>query len=73
METPFESELPQKNVVLQKEEEPIEPIEKAKEDLPPVQNEEKDSIEIENKEIVKEEKNENPEENEYKIKILEKK
>ena len=72
METPFENEMPQKNIVLQKESDPMGPIENPKEivAIPQIENVQKEPIEIENKEIPKEE---NKEENEYKIKILEKK
>lgn len=75
METPFENEMPQKNIVLQKESDPMDPIENPKEivDIPQVENEQKEPIEIENKEIPKEENKKDKEENEYKIKILEKK
>lgn len=75
METPFENEMPQKNIVLQKESDPMAPIENPKEivDIPQVENEQKEPIEIENKEIPKEENKKDKEENEYKIKILEKK
>ena len=73
METPFENEMPQKNIVLQKESDPMDSIENPKEivETPQVENEQKEPIEIENKEIPKEENKEDKEENEYKIKILE--
>ena len=75
METPFENEMPQKNIVLQKESDPMDSIENQKEivETTQVENEQKEPIEIENKEIPKEENKEDKEENEYKIKILEKK
>ena len=75
LETPFENEMPQKNIVLQKESDPMDSIENPKEivETPQVENEQKEPIEIENKEIPKEENKEDKEENEYKIKILEKK
>ena len=67
--------MPQKNIVLQKESDPMDSIENPKEivETPQVENEQKEPIEIENKEIPKEENKEDKEENEYKIKILEKK